>query len=90
MSYELNSCREILHEYSPKLKQMMDLLFKAMAISLNLEENSFSDQFGDNPVMQVRFNFYPPCSRPDKVLGVKPHSDRSGVTVFFFFWLNVY
>ncbi|XWS73002.1 hypothetical protein CRYUN_Cryun02cG0088400 [Craigia yunnanensis] len=73
--------REILHEYSTKLKQMMDLLFKAMAISLNLEENSFSDQFGDNPVMQVRFNFYPPCSKPDKVLGVKPHSDRSGMTV---------
>ncbi|OMO73176.1 Oxoglutarate/iron-dependent dioxygenase [Corchorus capsularis] len=73
--------REVLHEYSSKLKQMMDLLFKAMAKSLNIEENSFSDQFGDNPVMQVRFNFYPPCSKPDKVLGVKPHSDRSGVTV---------
>ncbi|KAK8595692.1 hypothetical protein V6N13_000388 [Hibiscus sabdariffa] len=60
---------------------MMDLLFKAMAKSLDLEENSFSGQFGDNPVMQVRFNFYPPCSKPDKVLGVKPHSDRSGLTV---------
>ncbi|XP_022755203.1 protein SRG1-like isoform X2 [Durio zibethinus] len=76
-----DSFREMLHEYSTKLKQMMDLLFKAMSKSLNLEENSFSDQFGDNPVMQVRFNFYPPCSRPDKVLGVKPHSDRSGITV---------
>ncbi|XVF34555.1 hypothetical protein REPUB_Repub18cG0069000 [Reevesia pubescens] len=76
-----NNFREVLHEYSIKLKQMMDLLFKAMAKSLKLEENSFSNQFGDNPVMQVRFNFYPPCSRPDKVLGVKPHSDRSGVTV---------
>ncbi|KAE8657902.1 2-oxoglutarate and Fe(II)-dependent oxygenase superfamily protein isoform 2 [Hibiscus syriacus] len=73
--------REVLHEYSAKLKQMMDLLFKAMAKSLDLEENSFSGQFGDNQVMQVRFNFYPPCSKPDKVLGVKPHSDRSGVTV---------
>ncbi|MBA0747426.1 hypothetical protein Gogos_004340 [Gossypium gossypioides] len=47
---------------------MKDLLLKAMAKSLDLEENSFSGQFGDNPVMQVRFNFY-------------PHSDRSGVTV---------
>ncbi|KAE8664334.1 2-oxoglutarate and Fe(II)-dependent oxygenase superfamily protein isoform 2 [Hibiscus syriacus] len=73
--------REVLHEYSIKLKQMMDLLFKAMAKSLDLEENSFSGQFGGNQVMQVRFNFYPPCSKPDKVLGVKPHSDRSGVTV---------
>lgn len=59
----------------------MDILFKAMAESLDLEENSFSSKFGDNPVMQVRFNFYPPCSRPDRVLGVKAHSDRSGTTV---------
>ncbi|KAH1067786.1 hypothetical protein J1N35_032773 [Gossypium stocksii] len=52
-----------------------------MAKSLALEENSFSDQFGDNSVMHVRFNFYPPCTRPDKVLGLKPHSDRSWITV---------
>ncbi|MBA0622149.1 hypothetical protein Godav_007716, partial [Gossypium davidsonii] len=81
VSYELNSCREVLHEYSIKLKQLVDLLFKAMAKSLALEENSFSDQFGDNPVMHVRFNFYPPCTRPDKVLGLKRHSDRSWITV---------
>ncbi|PPR86372.1 hypothetical protein GOBAR_AA34324 [Gossypium barbadense] len=54
VSYELNSCREVLHEYSIKQKQLVDLLFKAMAKSLALEENSFSDQFGDNPVMHVR------------------------------------
>ncbi|KAE8689052.1 2-oxoglutarate and Fe(II)-dependent oxygenase superfamily protein isoform 2 [Hibiscus syriacus] len=53
-SYELSSYREVLHEYSTKLKQMMDILFKAMAKSLDLEENSFSGQFGDNSVMQVR------------------------------------
>ncbi|MBA0593936.1 hypothetical protein Gorai_010862, partial [Gossypium raimondii] len=39
VSYELNSCREVLHEYSIKLKQLVDLLFKAMAKSLALEEN---------------------------------------------------
>ncbi|TYH15070.1 hypothetical protein ES288_A05G015000v1 [Gossypium darwinii] len=60
--------REVLHEYSIKQKQLVDLLFKAMAKSLALEENSFSDQFGDNPVMHV--------------LGLKPHSDRSWITVF--------
>lgn len=81
MSSNFVCCREILHEYSVQLKHMMDHLFKAMAKSLNLEENSFSKQFGDDPIMQVRFNFYPPCSRPDMVLGVKPHSDRSGITV---------
>ena len=61
---------------------MMGLLFKAMAKSLNLEENSFSDQLlGEQALMQARFNFYPQCSRADQVLGVKPHTDRSGITV---------
>ncbi|XP_015583543.1 codeine O-demethylase isoform X2 [Ricinus communis] len=72
---------EILHEYSLKVKSMIDLLYKAMARSLNLEENSFSGQFGERALMQARFNFYPRCSRPDLVLGVKPHTDRSGITV---------
>ncbi|KAE8730760.1 2-oxoglutarate and Fe(II)-dependent oxygenase superfamily protein isoform 2 [Hibiscus syriacus] len=60
---------------------MADILYKAMAKSLDIEENSFSGQLGDNPATHVRFNFYPPCSKRDKVLGLKPHSDRSNVTV---------
>ncbi|KAL3747818.1 hypothetical protein ACJRO7_016606 [Eucalyptus globulus] len=71
---------EILHEYTPKVKLMINHLSKAMARSLKLEETSFLNQFGDLPVMQVRFNFYPPSSRTE-VFGVKPHSDRSGITV---------
>ncbi|KAG2718916.1 hypothetical protein I3760_03G242300 [Carya illinoinensis] len=72
---------EMLHEYGTRTKSVIDLLFKAMAKSLKLEEDSFSKQFGDRVLMQTRFNFYPPCSRPDQVLGVKPHTDRSGITI---------
>lgn len=64
-----------------KIKTIIDLLFKAMAKSLNLEENSFLDQFGDRAMLIARFNFYPRCPRPDQVLGLKPHSDKSGITV---------
>ncbi|KAI5584002.1 hypothetical protein BDE02_06G053200 [Populus trichocarpa] len=42
---------------------------------------SFSDQFGDRGLVRGMFNFYPRCSRPDLVLGVKPRTDRSGITV---------
>lgn len=76
-----NDFREILNEYATKIKSMMDVLFKAMAKSLNLEENSFSNQFGDRALMHARFNFYPPCSRPELVVGLKPHMDRSAITV---------
>ncbi|KAK7388592.1 hypothetical protein VNO78_23414 [Psophocarpus tetragonolobus] len=72
---------ETLMEFSTKVKSMMDYLLRCMARSLNLDKGSFVDQFGDQPLMSTRFNFYPRCSRPDLVLGVKPHTDRSGITV---------
>ncbi|KAL7189826.1 hypothetical protein ACSBR1_039461 [Camellia fascicularis] len=75
------SFREITHEYSLKVKCVLDILFKAIAKSLNLEEDSFLNQFGPRAHLIARFNFYPPCPRPDQVLGLKPHSDKSGVTV---------
>ncbi|PQP97416.1 codeine O-demethylase [Prunus yedoensis var. nudiflora] len=77
-----NDFGEMLHEYATKIKLMMGVVFKAMAKSLDLEEDSFAKQlFGDQSLLQARFNFYPPCSRSDLVLGVKPHTDRSGMTV---------
>ncbi|XP_065848697.1 jasmonate-induced oxygenase 4-like [Euphorbia lathyris] len=72
---------DTLQEYAEKIKSIMDILYKAMAKSLNVEENSFSRQFGERSLMQARFNFYPKCSRPDLVLGVKPHTDRSRITI---------
>ncbi|KAK1550460.1 hypothetical protein Q3G72_019464 [Acer saccharum] len=68
--------RETLDEYAMKIKIVTEVLFKAIAKSLNLEENSFLNQFGEQSLMQTRFNFHPPCSRPDLVHGVKPHTDR--------------
>ncbi|CAL5360871.1 unnamed protein product [Camellia sinensis] len=73
--------REITREYSLKVKCVLDILFKAIAKSLNLEEDSFLNQFGQRAQLIARFNFYPPCPRPEQVLGLKPHSDKSGVTV---------
>ena len=63
-----------------KLQETNDFLLRAMARSLNLEESCFLDQYGEQPLVTARFNFYPPCPRPDRILGVKPHADASAVT----------
>ncbi|XVF88280.1 hypothetical protein PTKIN_Ptkin19aG0037300 [Pterospermum kingtungense] len=76
-----NEFRYIIQEFTSQIKVLISILYKGMARSLNLEENSFSTQFGDRASMKARFNFYPTCSRPDLVLGVKPHTDGSGITV---------
>ncbi|CAI0388797.1 unnamed protein product [Linum tenue] len=54
---------------------------KAMARCVGLEEDCFLKQYGGKEMMMSRFNHYPVCPRPDVVLGVKAHSDGSGVTV---------
>jgi len=52
-----------------------------MAKLLGLNENYFIHQLGDRAEVNARFNYYPGCSRPDLVFGVRPHSDGSVVTV---------
>ncbi|XP_050214610.1 jasmonate-induced oxygenase 2-like [Mercurialis annua] len=73
--------REILSEYSEKMKEMAELLLKAMARSLNLEENCFLKQYEKQEQMAARFNYYPKCPKPESVLGVKAHSDGSAITI---------
>ncbi|KAL5547726.1 hypothetical protein UlMin_002957 [Ulmus minor] len=73
--------RSILHEYTIKLKLASEVVFKAMAKSLNLEENCFVDQYGEEAKLRVKFNFYPKCPRPDLTLGIKPHADGTAITL---------
>ena len=51
-----------------------------MAKSLNLADNCFLEQMGERSTMFARFNLYPPCPRPDLVLGLKPQADGSAIT----------
>lgn len=60
---------------------MKENVLKAMARSLNLEENCFLRQLGNRAITEARFNFYPQCPWPDKILGIKPHSDGSAITI---------
>ncbi|KAF3450913.1 hypothetical protein FNV43_RR07002 [Rhamnella rubrinervis] len=75
------SFRYILEEYTVKMKTFTEVVSKAMAKSLKLEEDCFLDQFGERAELQARFNYYSCCERPDLVLGLKPHADGTGYTI---------
>ncbi|KDP37045.1 hypothetical protein JCGZ_06101 [Jatropha curcas] len=75
------SFREVLQDYTTKMRMLTEVTSKAMAKSLNLEESCFLDQFGQKAPLQARFNYYSCCQRPDLVLGLKAHSDGSGYTI---------
>lgn len=73
-----NFGRIMIEEYSKKLTTMNEVMSTAMAKSLNLDENCL--RFGKREPASIRFNFYPRCSSPKRVLGSKPHSDLTTLT----------
>ncbi|KAL5985639.1 hypothetical protein ACLOJK_027625 [Asimina triloba] len=72
---------EILSEYTKKVKSVIEVTLKAIGKLLDLEEDYFLKQFDDKAAAYARFNYYPSCSKPDLVHGLKPHSDGSGITI---------
>lgn len=75
--------RETLNEYAKNMRRVLEIILKAIAKSLNLEETTFYRECeGEQGIyMLARFNYYPPCSSPDLVFGLKPHSDVSAITI---------
>ncbi|KAG8480931.1 hypothetical protein CXB51_025602 [Gossypium anomalum] len=72
--------RETLELYSREVRKLCKTLLKYIAVTLGLKGDVFEEMFGV-AVQAVRMNYYPPCSRPDLVLGLSPHSDGSALTV---------
>ena len=72
-----------MDEYSKKSKMMIDTLLKAMASSLNLEEDRFLELNKDEneDMTFARFNYYPRCPMSDQVVGLKPHGDGTTITI---------
>ena len=59
----------------------MEKILRAMAKILEIDEEDFINQIGGRPQAYARFNYYPPCPRPELVLGIKAHSDAPLLTV---------
>ncbi|KAF8698047.1 hypothetical protein HU200_035559 [Digitaria exilis] len=73
--------RALLHQYILNCKRIKDCILRAMARALGLEEDYIVAQFSNKAPSFARFNYYPPCPRPDLVFGVKPHSDSGVLTI---------
>lgn len=94
--------RETIYEFNEKMVIIADVILKALARTLGLDEFYFIKN-GTKGRMVWRFNYYPSCSTPDLVLGMRAHSDGSSFTILLqddqvpgfqvfnneFGWLNV-
>ncbi|EEC73036.1 hypothetical protein OsI_06977 [Oryza sativa Indica Group] len=77
-----SSFRDALHEFTVRCRRVKRDVLRAMARIAGLDDDEhFIDQLGGRATVHARFNCYPPCPRPDLVMGIKPHSDGTVITV---------
>lgn len=69
-----------MDEYSTELHKVSLSLFKLMAKNLGLDTETLSSEYDDS-TQGIRMNYYPPCMQANKVIGLTPHSDATGLTL---------
>ncbi|XP_074315958.1 jasmonate-induced oxygenase 4-like [Silene latifolia] len=72
--------REVIHKFGEQIAATAEVIYKAMARSLNADEDCFVKQ-GQKGFALGRFTFYPKCPRSERVLGSRPHLDGSLTTI---------
>ncbi|KAL9254646.1 Oxoglutarate-dependent flavonoid 7-O-demethylase 1-like protein [Drosera capensis] len=73
------SLRDALEAYMIDLQDLARKLVLSIARSLGIEEKEMMEMFEDG-MQSIRMTYYPPCPKPELVMGLKPHSDGSLIT----------
>ncbi|KAK7301150.1 hypothetical protein RJT34_12011 [Clitoria ternatea] len=74
--------REIIEEYSRKSREVVGELLRGISHSLGVEENYIHKRMNVEMGSQVFVvNFYPPCPKPDLVMGLPAHTDHGLLTL---------
>ncbi|KAH9797565.1 protein SRG1 [Citrus sinensis] len=76
-----SSLRKTLESYFLELQKLaLKLLGLVMGKALNIESKEIEEIFEDG-TQSVRMNYYPPCPKPEVVMGLTPHSDATAITI---------
>lgn len=75
-----NDFREIVDAYNTEIKGLAGKLLGLIAETLQLKPDFFESKFG-KAYQKMRMNYYPQCPRPDRVFGLSPHADMTGITL---------
>ncbi|CAA7060227.1 unnamed protein product [Microthlaspi erraticum] len=73
--------RDTIETYSAEVRSITKILLAKMATALKIKPEEMEKLFDDELVQRLRMNYYPPCPQPDKVIGLTPHSDFTGLTI---------
>lgn len=73
------SFRTTLDKYSSELQGVALSLLRSMAVNLGVDPEELANLYKD--AQGIRMNYYPPCMQANKVMGLTPHSDATGLTL---------
>ncbi|KAM6555146.1 hypothetical protein CsatB_015908 [Cannabis sativa] len=74
-------CREILEIYSSELAKLAKSIISQMEKVLGIANKEISRLVELDGIQTINMINYPPCPQPEKVIGVKPHSDTVILTI---------
>ncbi|XVF36979.1 hypothetical protein REPUB_Repub19eG0105500 [Reevesia pubescens] len=79
--------QEIMKEYRFELKKLAEKVMEVMDENLGLPKGyikkAFDDGEGDNAFFGTKVSHYPPCPHPERVNGLRAHTDAGGVILLF-------
>ena len=73
--------RQAIEDYSTELKKVAEELLCSLSLILGINQNGSLRELHKELWQALRVNYYPPCSMPDNVLGISPHSDTSTIII---------
>ncbi|KAF2314642.1 hypothetical protein GH714_028171 [Hevea brasiliensis] len=76
---DLDSTLDALEAYS-ELQKIAKKIFNLVAKAVGMKPDEMRD-LTEEGWQAMRMNYYPPCPEPDLVIGLRPHSDATGLTI---------
>uniref|UniRef100_A0A2C9W6X7 Fe2OG dioxygenase domain-containing protein n=1 Tax=Manihot esculenta TaxID=3983 RepID=A0A2C9W6X7_MANES len=73
--------RDTLESYSSEVNTLAVDIIEQMAKVLGIRDEEMREMITEGIMQTMRMNYYPPCPQPEKVIGLTPHSDGSGISI---------
>ncbi|KAL3536419.1 hypothetical protein ACH5RR_004880 [Cinchona calisaya] len=72
--------KEIVEKYSSEVRRVVLQLLRSISLNMGMDSDALFEQHKE--LLQVlRVNNYPPCRKPNQVVGFSPHSHASTLTM---------
>ncbi|XWS07734.1 hypothetical protein CRYUN_Cryun41cG0015700 [Craigia yunnanensis] len=72
--------KEAMERYSEEAEKVTEEICANISLLMGMDRDGLK-RFQGKTKQAMRINYYPPCSRPDLVLGISPHSDPDLITL---------